>query len=230
VAPLILRRIVALRSRETFVGFIVLMSLGTAWLTSQFGLSLALGAFLAGLTLSESEYSHQIVADILPFRDIFNGIFFISVGMLLSLGALASNFPVIAGLVAALVAGKTLLAALAVSILGRPLRIAVTTALGLAQIGEFSFILIKVGVGYDIVGAADYQTFLAASILSMIATPFLIAVAPRAGFFVANLTVRKPRRRFARCADMSSSPDSGSTDATSRARCARPRSLITSSN
>jgi monovalent cation:H+ antiporter-2, CPA2 family len=206
VAPLILRRIVALRSRETFVGFIVLMSLGTAWLTSQFGLSLALGAFLAGLTLSESEYSHQIVADILPFRDIFNGIFFISVGMLLSLGALASNFPVIAGLVAALIAGKTLLAALAVSILGRPLRIAVTTALGLAQIGEFSFILIKVGVGYDIVGAADYQTFLAASILSMIATPFLIAVAPRAGFFVANLTVRNRHAPPSMSADEAEAP------------------------
>lgn len=193
LAPLILRRIVALRSRETFVGFIVLMSLGTAWLTAQFGLSLALGAFLAGLVLSESEYSHQIVADILPFRDIFNGVFFISVGMLLSLGALTANFPVIAGLVVALVAGKAALAAVAVAALGRPVRIAATAALGLAQIGEFSFILVKVGVGYDIVGAADYQTFLAASILSMIATPFLIAVAPRAGFFIANLAAR-PRR------------------------------------
>jgi CPA2 family monovalent cation:H+ antiporter-2 len=80
--PAALRQIVALRSRELFTGSLILFSLGTAWLASQFGLSLAIGALIAGLVISESEYSHQAIADILPFRDAFNSIFFISIGML----------------------------------------------------------------------------------------------------------------------------------------------------
>ena len=92
VALYLLYHIVRLRSPEVFIISIVLLSLGTSWLTSQFGLSLALGAFIAGMVLSESEYSHQIVADILPFRDVFNTLFFVSIGMLLSLSALAETF------------------------------------------------------------------------------------------------------------------------------------------
>ena len=91
IIPYLLHHIVRLRSPEVFIIFIVLVSLGTSWVTAQFGLSLALGAFIAGLVLSESEYSHQIVADVLPFRDVFNSIFFISIGMLLSIGFLVTN-------------------------------------------------------------------------------------------------------------------------------------------
>jgi monovalent cation:H+ antiporter-2, CPA2 family len=182
VVPYLLYQIVSLRSPEVFIISVVLLSLGTSWLTSQFGLSLALGAFIAGMVLSESEYSHQIVADILPFRDVFNSVFFISIGMLLSLSALWADLPTVLALVGALVVGKALVALAAVRILGYSLRVSVMAAVGLAQVGEFSFILAKVGVAQGLLPGADYQRFLAASILSMIATPFLIKAAPRLGY------------------------------------------------
>ena len=182
VFPWLLHWLVTLRSREVFVSFAVLACLGTAWLTSQTGLSLALGAFVAGVVLSESEYSHQIVADILPFRDIFNGIFFVSIGMLLSLQVLAMTWPVVLGLVAFIVVGKTVLAFVSIKVLGHTPRVALMAALGIAQIGEFSFVLLKVGSEAGLLAGAAYQTFLAASILTMLATPFLIALAPAIGY------------------------------------------------
>lgn len=187
VVPWALYHIVRLRSPEIFIIFVVLLSVGTSWLTSQFGLSLALGAFIAGLVLSESEYSHQIVADILPFRDVFNSIFFISIGMLLSIGFLAMNlFPTLA-LVVGLIIGKSLIVISLARQLGYSLRVATTTGLGLAQVGEFSFILAKAGVSEGLLLGADYQQFLAASVLSMIATPFLIGAAPRIGYKIQSV-------------------------------------------
>jgi len=188
VFPFLLQWLVTLRSREVFVSFAVLACLGTAWLTSQAGLSLALGAFIAGVVLSESEYSHQIVADILPFRDIFNGIFFVSIGMLLSLEVLTTTWPVVLGLVALIVVGKTVLAFAAIKALGRTPRVALMAALGIAQIGEFSFVLLKVGAEAGLLEGAAYQTFLAASILTMLATPFLIALAPALGYQAGRWT------------------------------------------
>jgi len=188
VFPFLLQWLVTLRSREVFVSFAVLACLGTAWLTSQAGLSLALGAFIAGVVLSESEYSHQIVADILPFRDIFNGIFFVSIGMLLSLEVLTTTWPVVFGLVALIVVGKTLLAFAAIKALGRTPRVALMAALGIAQIGEFSFVLLKVGAEAGLLEGAAYQTFLAASILTMLATPFLIGLAPALGYQAGRWT------------------------------------------
>jgi len=187
VVPFLLYHVVRLRSPEVFIISVVLMSLGTSWLTSQFGLSLALGAFIAGMVLSESEYSHQIVADILPFRDVFNSVFFISIGMLLSLGALRADLPTVLALVAALTAGKALLVFAAVRVLGYSLRVSVMVAVGLAQVGEFSFILAKPGLAEGLLSDADYQRFLAASILSMIATPFLIKAAPRLGYALQSI-------------------------------------------
>ncbi|HYE14884.1 MAG TPA: cation:proton antiporter, partial [Pyrinomonadaceae bacterium] len=184
--PSLLYQIVRLRSPDLFIIFVVLMSLGTAWLTSQFGLSLALGAFIAGMVLSESEYSHQIVADILPFRDVFNSIFFVSIGMLLSLSALWADLPTVLAWVAALVAGKAAVVLAVVRLLGYSLRVSTMAALGLAQVGEFSFILARAGLPQGLLTEADYQRFLAASILSMIATPFLIKAAPRLGYAVQN--------------------------------------------
>jgi CPA2 family monovalent cation:H+ antiporter-2 len=181
VIPRALYHIVNLRSPEVFIIFVVLVSLGTAWLTSRFELSLALGAFIAGLVLSESEYSHQIVADILPFRDVFNGVFFISIGMLLSAGFLVANLPTVLIWVCALIVGKALIVLLVVRLLGYSLRVATMTGLGLAQVGEFSFILAKVGI------AQGLLSFLAASIISMVATPFLIKAGPRIGYAVQSL-------------------------------------------
>jgi monovalent cation:H+ antiporter-2, CPA2 family len=185
--PYLLHHIVRLRSPEVFIISVVLICLGTSFLTAQFGLSLALGAFIAGMVLSESEYNHQIIADILPFRDVFNSLFFISIGMLLSLGALASNIVVVILLVAGLIFAKALITLLVVRLLGYSLRVSTMTAIGLAQIGEFSFILAKTGVPEGLLPDLDYQRFLAASILSMIATPFLIKAAPRIGYAVHSL-------------------------------------------
>jgi CPA2 family monovalent cation:H+ antiporter-2 len=187
VVPTLLYHIVRLRSPELFIISVVLLSLGTSWLTSQVGLSLALGAFIAGLVLSESDYSHQIVADILPFRDVFNSLFFMSIGMLLSLSALSADVLTVLGWVGALTLGKALLALGVVRLLGYSLRVSTMTALGLAQIGEFSFILAKAGLPHELLSESDYQRFLAASILSMIAAPFLIKAAPRIGYALQSV-------------------------------------------
>ncbi len=187
LVPKILEQVVRLRSPEVLLLTAVLISLGTAWITSQFGLSLALGAFIAGIVLSESEYSHQVTADILPFRDVFNSIFFVSIGLLLSLGALIENLAAVLFWVVLLVTGKTLIVWAVVRLMGFPQRIAAATALGLAQIGEFSFVIAKAGRTVDLLPDTDYQIFLAASIISMIATPFLIAAAPNFGLFVQNI-------------------------------------------
>ncbi len=187
VIPYMLHHIVRLRSPEVFITSVVLICFGTSFLIAQFGLSLALGAFIAGMVLSESEYNHQIIADILPFRDVFNSLFFISIGMLLSLGALASNIFAVILLVTALIAVKALIVLAVVRTLGYSLRIATMTAIGLSQIGEFSFILAKTSVQQGLLPELDYQRFLAASIISMIATPFLIKAAPRIGYAVQSL-------------------------------------------
>jgi len=184
VVPFLLHHIVRLRSPDLFIIFVVLMSLGTAWLTSQFGLSLALGAFIAGMVLSESEYSHQVVADVLPFRDVFNSVFFVSIGMLLSLSALWADLTVVLAWVGALTLGKAAVVLLVVRLLGYSLRVSTMAAVGLAQVGEFSFILARAGLPQGLLSETDYQRFLAASILSMIATPFLIKAAPRIGYAV----------------------------------------------
>jgi monovalent cation:H+ antiporter-2, CPA2 family len=185
--PKILRQIGRLRSPEIFLLTVVFLFLGVSWLTSQFGLSLALGAFIAGMVLSESDYSHQVSADILPFRDVFNSIFFVSIGLLLSVSAMLENLSTVLLWVAFLVVGKFLIVWAVVQFLGFPQRIATIAALSLAQIGEFSFVLAKAGKAVNLLPDADYQSFLAASIASMMATPFMIAAAPRFGYFMQGV-------------------------------------------
>jgi CPA2 family monovalent cation:H+ antiporter-2 len=177
--PWLLHQVALLRNREIFVLFVVLVCLGTAWLTSETGLSLALGALIAGLVISESELSHQIVADVLPLRDCFSGIFFISVGMLLNLDLLTRDFltPLVELLLMVSIKGVVVFAIF--WWLYGSLRLAILLALSLAQIGEFSFILAKAGSSYNLMNPTDGQIFLAASILSMMATPFLIQSAHR---------------------------------------------------
>jgi K+:H+ antiporter len=177
VLPRLLRHVALVRNREIFVLFIVLVCVGTAWLSSKSGLSLALGALIAGLVISESELSHQVVADILPLRDCFSGIFFISIGMLLDPGALGRDWLTPLSELLALVGVKTGVTLLVFWYLYRSLRLGIILGLSLAQIGEFSFILAKAGIGHRLLDAAEEQTFLAASILSMIATPLLIQAA-----------------------------------------------------
>lgn len=180
--PFVLRYVVRLRSAEVFIITTALVVFGTSWLTAELGLSLAIGAFIAGLVLSESEFSHQVVADFLPFRDLFISLFFVSMGMLLSIGQLLDRLPLVLACVAGLILIKTGTGALVVRLLGYPPRVAWLTGIGLAQVGEFSFVLAKEGTSAALLSPADYQVFLAAAILSMAATPFLIALAPRLAF------------------------------------------------
>jgi monovalent cation:H+ antiporter-2, CPA2 family len=172
--PRLLHQVALLRNREIFILFIVLICLGTAWLASESGLSLALGALIAGLVISESELSHQIIADVLPFRDCFSGIFFISIGMLLNLDLLTRDFLTPLMNLLLIVGIKSLLIFAVFWWLYGSIRLAVLLGLSLAQVGEFSFILAKAGINYKLLTPADEQLFLAGSILSMIATPFLI--------------------------------------------------------
>lgn len=174
VLPWVLHQVALLRSRETFVLFVAFACLGTAWLTSQSGLSLALGAFIAGLVISESELSHQIVADIIPLRDCFSGIFFISIGMLLRLDFLMQYLSAALLNLVLMIGIKASVLFVIFWWLYRSLRLGAVLGLSLAQIGEFSFILAEAGQGYGLLTAEGEQAFLAASILSMVAAPFLI--------------------------------------------------------
>lgn len=177
LVPWIFRQVVRARSRELFILTIIFIGLGTAWLTSLAGLSLALGAFIAGLAISESEYSHQALSDIIPFREAFMSLFFISVGMLLD-PAILIDHPVWVGvLIITILAVKTLVTSLAAWGVGIPLRTGIITALSISQIGEFSFVLSQGGVSTGLLPPDLYQAFLAASIATMGATPFLMRFA-----------------------------------------------------
>ncbi|HMF52173.1 MAG TPA: cation:proton antiporter, partial [Candidatus Saccharimonadales bacterium] len=178
LVPRLLHEVALVRNREVFILFVVLVCLGTAWLASMTGLSLALGALIAGLVISESELSHQVIADVLPLRDCFSGIFFISIGMLLDPAILSHDWVTTTGELLLMVGIKTLVVTVIFWWLYSSLRVGILLGLSLAQIGEFSFILAKAGISQKLLSAAEEQTFLAASILSMIATPFLIQAAP----------------------------------------------------
>lgn len=176
--PRLLKEIVRLNNREILAMTVLFVCMGTAYLANRFGLSLGMGAFLAGMVISESNYVHEIAAQILPFRDVFNGIFFISVGMLLNLPFLFANLPLVLAMVAAVVLIKAISTGGTVRALGYSWRIAVITGVGLVQIGEFSFLLLSQGYRENLVTSTQYQFLLAIAILTMTATPFLIGAAP----------------------------------------------------
>ncbi|MEK6714082.1 MAG: cation:proton antiporter, partial [Nitrospirota bacterium] len=174
--PRILHEVVSTRSRELFVITIILLCLGTALITSTFGLSLALGAFLAGIIISESEYAAQAISDILPFKESFTGLFFISIGMLLNISFLRSNLWTITGIVLVIILLKIITSAVSSSISGQTLQNSIQTGFYLSQIGEFCFILAVAGKNHGLITEEIYQIFLSASILTMIITPFVIMV------------------------------------------------------
>jgi len=185
--PRLLRAIVSTRIREIFLLASLFLCLGTAWLTSSLGLSLALGAFLAGVIISESEYSHQVVSDILPFKDVFNSLFFISIGMLLHTDVLWRSAPTVAGLVLAILGLKIAAGFLTVRILGYGGRISFVAALSLAQIGEFSFVLAGVGRANGLLPENAFQIFLSSSILTLLLTPLLLRSAPGLALWVERV-------------------------------------------
>ncbi len=178
VVPKLLDHIVRSRSRELFLLTIIVMCLGIAWLTSLGGLSLALGAFIAGLVISESEYSHQAMAEVLPFRDSFNSLFFVSIGILMDWHILLEYPLVVTGVLLVVLLVKFIAGAGAVLAVSVPPRSAVMTGIALAQVGEFGFILAQVGLEEKLLSGPPYQIFLAVSVCSMIITPFLMQLSP----------------------------------------------------
>ncbi len=179
--PRLLEHIVRSRSRELFLLTVIVLCLGIAWLTSLGGLSLALGAFIAGLVISESEYSHQAIAEVLPFRDSFNSLFFVSIGILMDWRILLEYPIVVVSLLILVLLVKFVAGAGAVLAASLPPRSAVMTGIALAQVGEFSFILAQVGQDNNLLSGAPYQIFLAVSVCSMIITPFLMQLSPHLG-------------------------------------------------
>jgi len=187
LVPWIFEQVVKTRSRELFVLTIIFIGMGTAWLTAQAGLSLALGAFIAGLSISESEYSHQALSDIMPFREAFMSLFFISVGMLLK-PAILMKFPLLLiALVLSIIVIKAVLTSAVGVALGLPMRIAIIAGLSLAQIGEFSFVLSRSGLSYGLLTGETYQLFLAASIATMGLTPLCMKLSAPVAEYVTRV-------------------------------------------
>jgi CPA2 family monovalent cation:H+ antiporter-2 len=189
--PWLLAQVAKVRSRELFTLSIVFLGVGAAFVTDRAGLSLALGAFLAGLVISESEYGAQALSDVIPFRDALTGIFFASVGMLLDTNVLARTPWAFAAATIGIIALKAVVATAAAVSLGRPLQVSIVAGLGLAQIGEFSFVLATIALPSGLLTADGYQLFLGASVLTMLAAPFVIAGAPAVAGAVAR-TFRQP--------------------------------------
>ena len=171
-----LDRVVETRDRDLFTLCVGFFAIGTALAASTAGFSLAVGAFLAGLIISESEYGLQALDDVMPFRALFSGVFFTSIGMLLDLTLVGAHLPLILGGTVLLLAVKTAVAAGAVMARGRRFDTALATGLSLAQIGEFSFVLAAAGLPLGLFGAGHYQGFLAVAALSMLVAPFLVTV------------------------------------------------------
>ncbi len=178
VIPSALGFVVRTRSREMLLLTTLGLCLSIAYCSWLLGLSLSLGAFMAGLIMSESKYSLSALEGILPLRDVFTSLFFISMGMLLDIGFLFTHLPAALLAFGAVLLLKPVLSALPALLLGYPARTAIMTGLALAQIGEFSFVLAKVGLEQNLLQQSGYQLFLAASILTMCVTPVMVRMAP----------------------------------------------------
>lgn len=174
IMPYVLFQIVKARSKDLFVVSVVAICFVIAFITDLIGLSLALGAFLAGLIISESRYSHQVVGAVIYFKELFTSIFFISVGLMLDLIFLKLNWHIIIGFTLLVIFLKALIGVGVAFILNKNPKTILGVAIGIAQVGEFSFILSKVGEEVGIMPIEIYQYFLAVAIFTMILSPILI--------------------------------------------------------
>jgi monovalent cation:H+ antiporter-2, CPA2 family len=192
VMPPLLERVARTCSPELFLLTVVSICFGTAWLTSLAGVSVSLGAFLAGLVVSESKFSQHAFAEIMPLQILFSATFFVSVGMLLDVGFLVQHFPAVAAAVVLVAIVKVLTTAASVLVLGYRLPVAAAAGLTLAQVGEFSFVLERAGRELGLspagLGPAGAQTFIATTVLLMMATPVLTQLGAR---FASRLEARR---------------------------------------
>lgn len=188
--PAVLESVARTCSPELFLLTVIAICFGTAYLTNLAGVSLSLGAFLAGLVVSESRFSEHALGEILPLQILFSAVFFVSVGMLLDVGFLLTHLPQVLGAIALVLVVKVLTTALSVRALGYPLSVATAAGLMLAQVGEFSFVLERAGRQLDLFPAglpgAGSQVFIASTVILMVATPLLTSLGVRFGRKVAE--------------------------------------------
>jgi CPA2 family monovalent cation:H+ antiporter-2 len=192
LVPKLLQQVAASRDREVFMLAVLAIAGITAYVTSLTGLSLALGAFLAGIILAETQYSHQALADVLPLRAVTMCVFFVSIGMLLDLDALLAQTQEVLILLLAILIGKAAIVTLVGSILRSPLRVSALAGISLAQVGEFSFVLSGVAVESGLITEAQEASLLVASVLSIVITPMGMALFPR---MLAGSRMLRPLKR-----------------------------------
>jgi CPA2 family monovalent cation:H+ antiporter-2 len=178
VVPPLLQRIDAARSREVFLIAILVMCAGVAILTAMVGLSLALGAFLAGVLLADGSYGQRAMSNVIPLRDLLTTIFFLSLGMLFDVRVIRDHPELVAGLFAAMFLGKGLIATLACLAMRFPARVAWLAGVGLAQFGEFGFVLAREGQAAGLLRDDDARALLTAGLLTMFVTPVAMRLGP----------------------------------------------------
>jgi CPA2 family monovalent cation:H+ antiporter-2 len=179
VVPRLLSLVAGTRQRDLFIMTALVVCIGTAWLATRAGVSLALGAFLAGLVISSSEYRHQAMSDLIPFREVLTSLFFVSVGMLLDPLSIVKDIVPITLVVAALIVGKCLIVMAVVWMMRMPLRVSILAGVSLAQVGEFSFVLFSAAEGTSLLAFPFRDTLLASIIVSMVVTPLIISQGPK---------------------------------------------------
>lgn len=196
VIPFFLKTVMKVQSQEVFLIATVFIVTGIALLTETLGLSLALGAFISGLIIAETEYSKMAISCFLPFRYVFMSFFFISMGMLLDYHIFLTSFPWIAFWFLFALSVKAMAGILAVRVMKIPWRTALAVGFSIAQIGEFSFVLAQSGLEYELISPENYQIFLAVSILLMSITPFIVNNAEKIYDLFASLTTRIKLNRY----------------------------------
>jgi CPA2 family monovalent cation:H+ antiporter-2 len=177
VLPRLFEQIAALKSREVMIITTAAFALGTAYISTLFGLSLALGAFVAGIVVSESDFSQQIADEIVPLRDIFAGLFFVSVGMLIDPVFVVKHLPLVLVVLVMIVLVKGAISAGLVATFRFPPRVALLTGVVLAQSAEFSFLLARLGLDLDAISRPVYDTLLAGAVASILLAPGLLVIA-----------------------------------------------------
>ena len=205
LAPRVLYAVARTESRELFLLTVVFIALGTAMLSELAGLSLALGAFLAGLVVSESEFDSQVLTEVIPLRDLFATLFFVSVGMLLEPRFVIDNAILVLGLLAILVIGKLMITGGALLAAGANYRTSTYSAALLAQMGEFSFVLASVGLADGIIDDDQYGLILAVALGSILVSPTLLRVAPG----LVTLSSHLPGVRWKESVEVGEEPSGG---------------------
>jgi len=205
IIPKLLYRVASQKNRELFFITIAGICIIVAWLTNQAGLSYTLGAFVAGLIIGESDYNIDALSHIIPFRDVFASIFFLSIGMLLNTTSIFSSTPfmLLILLIVILILGIKILTGIFASVtLGMPARVSIITGFALCQVGEFSFVLAKTGLDSNFIPEDVYQIFLASAIITMALTPFLMNAAPRVTEIYYRILPHSPLRCAPKAADI----------------------------